>query len=370
MSSASPDPAAEQLREAGSQASGSMKLQRAPVEHPRAAAAADSPSDRRATASVSTGLGADPADLSLRCASHAPRRPACRIAPPRPPCLRQGEPLRRRPAETAAHTRAPGPRTCAAVRWPGTGRTEPARSRHAAAREPPCAVSVGQRLFALLEVGVGERDHRLVQIGVVHDLADLDAARGCARSLPALPCSPGRARRTAPRFGSARWPAAARYRGAAAWAALRLQPGIGARDRRRGRSAACPAPRQCQGPAAPRVRQSTGSIRWVVSSFRGRAPALGRRHVGPPRRAPEVVKLSPTICCSISSILAFTPAVGLGAAHLASASSLTSESMQLGRAAQRGQLLCSKGPRGAPCAACRTHACARSRCASCARSSP
>jgi len=48
------------------------------------------------------------------------------------------------------------------------------------------AHQIGQRLLALREIGVGERDHRFVEVGIVHDLADLDLrcigrARWCHR---------------------------------------------------------------------------------------------------------------------------------------------------------------------------------------------
>ena len=93
----------------------------------------------RATASMSSSSGADPADVA---ADRAPALLRGRLRrPPRRPPAWAARTTAAPTSRTAARSRAPGSRTAAAGRWRGTGRTAPARSRHAGARAPPAPVS-------------------------------------------------------------------------------------------------------------------------------------------------------------------------------------------------------------------------------------
>ena len=158
-----------------------------------------------------------------------------------------------------------------------------------------------KRLLALREVGVGEGDHRLVELGVVHDLADLDRERA-AEVAGVLARRRGGGIEGHRRQRCQRRQAAGHLHAAtvAPAAAGSITGSGGSAGRRvvivrRIRAAVAELGRRRAEPAAP-------------------AAVAGRCRAGRPRGWSSCKPPSPTICCSISSILALTPLSGAGAA--------------------------------------------------------
>ena len=213
-----------------------------------------------------------------------------------------------------------------------------------------------QRLLAGLEVGVGEGDHRLVELGVVGDLADLDRERAATKSRSRLDAAAAGSDGSGVRRQRGR-PAAAARRGRAAFVdGQRGRVGV---DRPAGARSGDGACTDGAAPARRGVVARAAVVSWPGSVGR----VVERRGAG---RRVELAKLSPTICCSISSILALTPLSAWR--RCCPAAGPRNRRVATSRRARRAVRW--SGPRGAPCAACRTRACARSRCAACARSSP
>ena len=227
-------------------------------------------------------LGADPADLAVDARAARPLF----ARPPRPPAW-AARTTAAPTSRTAARSRAPGSRTCAAGRSRGTGRTAPARSRRAARAAPPAPVSVEQRLLALFEVGVRERDHRFVEVRVVRDLAHVDRERVAEVAGDGVELDRRQRRHAAAHDGGRR------RRGIAESARSAMKSST---RRRR--------------PVA--VERHAGGVRRVPAAT-SIAAGCGRRVVELGRAARSTCSrsASPTICCSISSIFALTPLSGL-----------------------------------------------------------
>ena len=119
-------------------------------------------------------LGADPADVAAVAAIAVRRH---RLVGQRVGHqLGQRIPLRRRPAELL---RVVQRQALEALLLAG-GAVQVEQHQPGLGMLGACAAGAGdalQRLFALREVGIGEGDHGLVELGVVHDLADLHRER-------------------------------------------------------------------------------------------------------------------------------------------------------------------------------------------------
>ena len=338
-------------------ASGSIVLQRAPVEDPGQRQLQRRRAQARHGVDVEH-LGADPADLAGRALLGA----ACPAAPTRPPAW-AARTTAAPTSRTAAHSPAPGFRTWAAGRWRGTGRTAPARFRRAGRARRRCGSATTSDCSQVSKSALAKAITGSSSSGSC-TTSLTSTANGLAKSLAGLALQAAQRDRPRRRAAAAALAAAGAAAAGAGMGDAGVLDGSAALGRQRlsvaNRSAAA---------AGVDVRRRWARMHagrvvvWLKPGVRWARRGTGRAACA--RRRGRMAHVADHLLLDLVD-LGLDRAVGL--AQRVAASPLDSESMR--DVPPSPPVAPATGLRGAPCAACRTRACARNRCASCARSSP